>query len=122
MWCPHDIGRDSWVWGEQGTRAMMNSPREVGDEALTVWNTAVGRKRGGPWVRWVALLLLLLPAACCLFASFFLFSLLWLVVVLLLVMLLFVIVCLLLTLLLCAIYAYRMFFYIRKRVFWTRVG
>ena len=17
MWCPHDIGRDSWVWGEQ---------------------------------------------------------------------------------------------------------
>ena len=19
MWCPHDIGRDSWVWGEQET-------------------------------------------------------------------------------------------------------
>ena len=37
MWCPHDIGRDSWVWGEQGTLEMMNSPHEVGDEAFTVW-------------------------------------------------------------------------------------
>ena len=35
MWCPHDIGRDSWVWGEQGTLEMMGSPHEVGDEALT---------------------------------------------------------------------------------------
>ena len=34
MWCPHDIGRDSWVWGEQGTLEMMSSPHEVGDEAL----------------------------------------------------------------------------------------
>ena len=34
MWCPHGIGRDSWVWGEQGTLEMMNSPHEVGDEAL----------------------------------------------------------------------------------------
>ena len=34
MWCPHDIGRDSWVWGEQGTLEMMNSPHELGDEAL----------------------------------------------------------------------------------------
>ena len=35
MWCPHDIGRDSWVWGEQGALEMLNSPHEVGDEALT---------------------------------------------------------------------------------------
>ena len=35
MWCPHDIGRDSWVWGEQGTLEMMNSPHELGDEAPT---------------------------------------------------------------------------------------
>ena len=34
MWCPHDIGRDSWVWGEQGALEMMSSPHEVGDEAL----------------------------------------------------------------------------------------
>ena len=34
MWCPHDIGRDSWVWGEQGTLEMMNSPHELGDEAF----------------------------------------------------------------------------------------
>ena len=33
MWCPHDIGRDSWVWGEQGTLEMMSSPHELGDEA-----------------------------------------------------------------------------------------
>ena len=35
MWCPHDIGRDSWVWGEQETLLIMNSPREVGDDALS---------------------------------------------------------------------------------------
>jgi len=34
MWCPHDIGRDSWVWGEQETLLMMNSPHEVGEEPL----------------------------------------------------------------------------------------
>ena len=34
MWCPQDIGRDSWVWGEQGTLEMMSSPHEVGDETL----------------------------------------------------------------------------------------
>ena len=34
MWCPHDIGRDSWVWGEQEALEMMSSPHEVGDEAL----------------------------------------------------------------------------------------
>ena len=35
MWCPHDIGRDSWVWGEQETLYMMNSPHKVGEEALS---------------------------------------------------------------------------------------
>ena len=34
MWCPDDIGRDSWVWGEQRTLEMMSSPHELGDEAL----------------------------------------------------------------------------------------
>ena len=34
MWCPHDIGRDSWVWREQEALKMMNSPHELGDEAL----------------------------------------------------------------------------------------
>ena len=34
MWCPHDIGRDSWVWGEQEALKMMNSPHELGDEVL----------------------------------------------------------------------------------------
>ena len=42
MWCPHDIGRDSWVWGEQGTLGMMSSPHEVGDEAFTVWIPLTG--------------------------------------------------------------------------------
>ena len=36
MWCPQDIERDSWVWGEQETLWSMNFPHEVGDEALTV--------------------------------------------------------------------------------------
>ena len=35
MWCPHDIGRDNWVWGEQGTLEMISSPHEVGEVALT---------------------------------------------------------------------------------------
>ena len=35
MWCLHDIGRDSWVWGEQETLYSMNSPHEVGEEALS---------------------------------------------------------------------------------------
>ena len=34
MKCPHDIGRDSWVWGEQGTLSKTDSPHEVGEEAL----------------------------------------------------------------------------------------
>ena len=33
-WYPHDVGRDSWVWGEQGTLEMMISPYEVGDDVL----------------------------------------------------------------------------------------
>ena len=35
MWCLHDIGRDSWVGGEQEALYTMHSPHEVGDEALT---------------------------------------------------------------------------------------
>ena len=35
MWCPHDIGRDSWVWGEQETLCTLNSPHEVGEEAVS---------------------------------------------------------------------------------------
>ena len=35
MWCPHDIGRDSWVWGEQEALKMMSSPHELGEVALT---------------------------------------------------------------------------------------
>ena len=34
MWCPRDIGRDSWVWGEQETLYTMHSPHEVGEEPL----------------------------------------------------------------------------------------
>ena len=35
MWCPQDIGRDSWVWGEQETLYNIISPHEVGEEAVT---------------------------------------------------------------------------------------
>ena len=35
MWCPHNIGRDSWVWEEQETLWTMNSLHKVGEEALT---------------------------------------------------------------------------------------
>ena len=35
MWCPHDIGRDSWVWGEQETLCTLNSPHKVGEEPRT---------------------------------------------------------------------------------------
>ena len=34
MWCPRDMGRDSWVWGERETLYNMHSPREVGAQAL----------------------------------------------------------------------------------------
>ena len=51
MWCPHDIGRDSWVWGEQETLYNIISPHEVGEEAVTDLDSLVVRKRGGPWVK-----------------------------------------------------------------------
>ena len=35
MCCPHDIDRDSWVWGEREALKMMNSPHELGNEAPT---------------------------------------------------------------------------------------
>ena len=35
MKCPHNIGRDSWVWGEQETLGKTNSPHEVGEEPFT---------------------------------------------------------------------------------------
>ena len=60
MWCPHGIRRDSWVWGEQGTLEMMNSPHKLGDEALVERMTLVSRKRGDPWVRWLLLLNLII--------------------------------------------------------------
>ena len=34
MWCPHDVGRDSWIWGKQEALWTMISPHEVGEEAL----------------------------------------------------------------------------------------
>ena len=51
MWCPHDIGRDSWVWGEQETLWIMDSPHELGGRSPHREDLVVGRKRGGPWVR-----------------------------------------------------------------------
>ena len=37
MWCPHEIGRDSWDRGGQESvgRPDFNSPQELGEEALT---------------------------------------------------------------------------------------
>ena len=35
MKCPHNIGRDSWVRGEQETLCKTDSPHEVGEEALS---------------------------------------------------------------------------------------
>ena len=35
MWCPHDIGRDSWVWGEQDALYNIISTHKVGEEAVT---------------------------------------------------------------------------------------
>ena len=49
MWCPHDIGRDSGVWGEQETLWSLNSPHEVGEEALAEmipWSGENGVARG----------------------------------------------------------------------------
>ena len=30
MWCPHDIGRDIWVWGEQETLCLLIPPTKWG--------------------------------------------------------------------------------------------
>ena len=49
MWCPHDIGRDSGVWGEQATLWSLNSPHEVGEEPLAEmipWSGGNGVARG----------------------------------------------------------------------------
>ena len=43
MWCPYDIGRESWVWGEQEALCTMNSPHEVGDGALSERSSLSGR-------------------------------------------------------------------------------
>ena len=48
MWCPHDIGRDSWVWGEQEPLWTMNSPDAVRDEALADSIFLLGRTRDDP--------------------------------------------------------------------------
>ena len=43
MWCPHDIGRDSWEWGEQETLYNIISPHEVGEEAVTDVSSLSGK-------------------------------------------------------------------------------
>ena len=63
MWCPHDIGRDSWVWGEQETLYNITSPHEVGDEALTVWNLVLGRTRGGSTGKMVVVVVVVVVVA-----------------------------------------------------------
>ena len=35
MWRPHDIGRDSWVWGGREALWTMTCPHEVGEKALS---------------------------------------------------------------------------------------
>ena len=32
---PHDVGRESWVWEEQGAFDVEDSPHKVGEEALS---------------------------------------------------------------------------------------
>ena len=54
---PHNIGRDSWVWGEQETLSKTNSPHEVGEEALTERSPLSGEsvpRSGGAMVLVVA--------------------------------------------------------------------
>ena len=68
---PHDIRRDSWVWGEQETLGNPDSPHEVGEEALTKRSPLSGQsvpRSGGVmvvesyhffihhycWTRWTA--------------------------------------------------------------------
>ena len=43
MWCPHDIGRDSWVWGEQEALYKIISPHKVGEEAVTDVSSSSGK-------------------------------------------------------------------------------
>ena len=43
MWCPHDIGRDSWVWGEQEALYNIISPHKVGEEAVTDVSSLSGK-------------------------------------------------------------------------------
>ena len=37
MYSLHDIGRESWVWEEQEALKNVNSPHNVGEEALAEW-------------------------------------------------------------------------------------
>ena len=48
MWCPYDIGRDSWVWGEQGTLELSTPPTNVGEEALSLRGSHCRGETGWP--------------------------------------------------------------------------
>ena len=48
VWCPDDIGRDSWVRGEQETLYIENSPHKVGEEARAEGWHLTGWDRIGP--------------------------------------------------------------------------
>ena len=48
MWSPDDIGRESWVWGEQETLEIVQSPHKVGEEALAEWIPSSAIKRSNP--------------------------------------------------------------------------
>ena len=45
MWCPHDIGRDSWVWGEQETLYIWIPPTKWGKNPSPRWSP--GREKTG---------------------------------------------------------------------------
>ena len=53
MWCPHGIGRDSWVWGESRRLFGPWFPPRSGGWSLHYVDPLVGGKRGGPWVKWI---------------------------------------------------------------------
>ena len=57
MKSPHDIGRESWVWGEQGALERRYSPHKVGEEALAEWIPSSAIKRSNPWNPWMKWLL-----------------------------------------------------------------
>ena len=59
MWCLHDIGRDSWVWGEQEALSTMNSPPELGGRTPHREDALVRWKRGGPWMKWLLNLIII---------------------------------------------------------------